>query len=137
MDQPGENHFAEALAKALGPTAKGPHACTQIVSLVSRLEPEAASAGFSSSNSTGPMALLLLQMMSHNSMQMPGNLRSAAWALKPLLQLLEHYRSLVIFLLCHPILWYDGSRWWRSKRPHPYLQPQGPGDSSKEWHFEH
>jgi hypothetical protein len=48
MDQPGENHFAEALAKSLGPTAKGPTARTQIVSLVSRLEPEAASTGFSS-----------------------------------------------------------------------------------------
>jgi hypothetical protein len=38
MDNPGENHFAEALAKALGPTAKGPSARAQIVALVSRLE---------------------------------------------------------------------------------------------------
>jgi hypothetical protein len=43
MDQPGENRFAGALAKALGPTAKDPTARAQIVSLVSRLEPEAAS----------------------------------------------------------------------------------------------
>jgi hypothetical protein len=38
MDNPGENHFAKALAKALGPTAKGPSARAQIVALVSRLE---------------------------------------------------------------------------------------------------
>jgi hypothetical protein len=30
MDNPGENHFAEALAKALGPTAKDPSARAQI-----------------------------------------------------------------------------------------------------------
>jgi hypothetical protein len=70
MDQPGENNFAEALAKALEPTAKGPTARAQIVTLVSRLEPEAASTGFSSSNSTGPVARLLMQLMSQNSMQM-------------------------------------------------------------------
>jgi hypothetical protein len=71
MDQPGENHFAEALAKALGPTAKGPSARAQIVSLVTMLEPEAASTGFSSSsNPANQTALLLLRMMSQNSMQM-------------------------------------------------------------------
>jgi hypothetical protein len=37
MDQPGENHFAEALAKTLGPTAKDPSARAQMrVALVSR-----------------------------------------------------------------------------------------------------
>jgi hypothetical protein len=70
MDQPGDNHFAEALANALGPTSKEPTARAQIVSIVTMLEPEAASTGFSSSNSTGPTTLLLLQMMSQNSMQM-------------------------------------------------------------------
>ena len=59
MDNPGENHFAEALAKALGPMAKDPTARAQIVGLVSRLEPEAAVSGFSNSNSTDPMQMLL------------------------------------------------------------------------------
>jgi hypothetical protein len=104
MDQPGENHFAEALAKALGPTTKDPTARTQIVSLASRLEPEAASTGFSSSNSTGPTALLLFQMMSQNSMQMQ---QSAVGGLgtqnsSSAVGTFPHFGN--IFLLCHPIL---------------------------------
>jgi hypothetical protein len=70
MDQPGENHFAEALAKSLGPTAKDPTARTQIVSIVTMLEPEAASTGFSSSMAAGPMALMVVRVVSQNSMQM-------------------------------------------------------------------
>jgi hypothetical protein len=70
MDNPGENHFAEALAKALGPTAKGPSARAQIVALVSRLEPEAAVSGFSNSNPADTTNMLLLQMMSQNAFQM-------------------------------------------------------------------
>jgi hypothetical protein len=70
MDNPGENHFAEALAKALGPTAKGPSARTQIVSLVSGLEPEAAVSGFSNSNPADATNRLLVQMLSQTAMQM-------------------------------------------------------------------
>jgi hypothetical protein len=71
MDQPGENHFAETLAKALGPTTKGPTARAQIASLVTMLEPEAASTGFSSSsNPADQTAMLLLRLMSQNSTQM-------------------------------------------------------------------
>jgi hypothetical protein len=73
VDQLGENHFAEALAKSLGPTAKGPNArAPQIVSLVTVLEPadqtKAASTGFSSSsNPADQTAMLLLRLMSQNS----------------------------------------------------------------------
>ena len=105
MDQPGENHFAEALAKALGPTAKGPSARAQIVSLVTMLEPEAASTGFSSSsNPANQTALLLLRMMSQNSMQMQ---QSAVGGLgtqnsSSAVGTFPHFGN--IFLLCHPIL---------------------------------
>jgi hypothetical protein len=129
--QPGENHFAEALAKSLGPTAKDPTARTQIVSLVSRLEPEAASTGFSSSNSTGPAALLLLQMTSQNSMQMQQSAVGGLGTQSPS----SAFGTLPQFGNIPSV--YDGNRWWRSKRPRPYLQLQGPGDSSKEWHFEY
>ena len=70
MDNPGENHFAEALAKSLGPTAKDPPARAQIVALVSRLEPEAAVSGFSNSNPADTTNVLLLQMMSQNALQL-------------------------------------------------------------------
>ena len=73
MDNPGENHFAEALAKALGPMAKDPTARSQIVALVSRLEPEAAVSGFSNSNSTDPMQMLLLQVLAQSASQVQNN----------------------------------------------------------------
>jgi hypothetical protein len=73
MDNPGENHFAEALAKALGPMAKDPTARAQIVGLVSRLEPEAAVPGFSNSNSTDPTQMLILQMLAQSALQVQNN----------------------------------------------------------------
>jgi hypothetical protein len=105
MDQPGENHFAEALAKALGPTAKGTTAAHRSSPLLQSLSLKPPlSTGFSSSNPADATALLLLQLMSHNSMQMQQSAAGGLGTQNSSSTFGTLPQFLAIFLLCHPIL---------------------------------
>ena len=66
-DNPGEGHFSEALAKGLGPRAKDPTARSQLVALVSKLEPEAAVSGFQDPGNLDTGTAAVLALLQHNS----------------------------------------------------------------------
>ena len=98
-DGPGEGHFTEALAKALGPRAKDPTARKQIVSLVSTLEPEAAHSGFQDPGNldTGTAAILALLQQNSSAIQ------SAAYTTTgPGKRHCSQYGSLTVLRLCPP-----------------------------------
>ena len=72
-DRPGEARFSEALAKALGPSAKCPTARQQICSLIHILEPEAVVNGFNPSAlaNADPNIQMMMQLM-HRQSQLMG-----------------------------------------------------------------